>query len=73
MLVFELWKSQLWYVQDSIKTRGGGCVVRMLPRAVNEGDDTEIQALMDQKEKEDQEVSGDEDKGESESDSAEEL
>ena len=58
-------------VQERIQSRGGSCVVRMLPKAVNESDDAELQALMDKKERENQEISGDDD--ESESDAAEDF
>ena len=40
----------------------------MAPKAVTESDDAELQALMDKKEKENQEVSGDEDESVSEED-----
>lgn len=54
-------------IEENIKKAGGGCVVRMAPKAVTESDDAELQALMDKREKENQQVSGDED----ESDEAE--
>lgn len=40
---------------------GGNCVVRMSPKAVTESDDAELAALMEKRERENQEVSGDED------------
>jgi len=48
-------------IEVSIVASGGQCVVRMAPKAVTENDDAELQALMDKKERENQEVSGDED------------
>jgi len=48
-------------IQSSISAAGGNCVVKMAPKAVTENDDAELQALMDKKERENQEVSGDED------------
>ncbi|KAG0638897.1 translation initiation factor 2, alpha subunit [Tuber brumale] len=48
-------------IQTSICAAGGSCVVKMAPKAVTENDDAELQALMDKKERENQEVSGDED------------
>jgi translation initiation factor 2 subunit 1 len=44
---------------------GGGCVIKMAPKAVTESDDAELQALMDRKERETQQVSGDDDDSES--------
>ena len=49
----------------SIKAAGGSCVVKMQPKAVSETDEEELQALMDKRERENQEVSGDEDDSES--------
>ncbi|KAG0128911.1 translation initiation factor 2, alpha subunit [Tuber indicum] len=48
-------------IQTSISAAGGSCIVKMAPKAVTENDDAELQALMDKKERENQEVSGDED------------
>jgi translation initiation factor 2 subunit 1 len=47
-------------IKASIKAAGGGCVVKMSPKAVTEHDDEELLALMEKKERENQEVSGDE-------------
>jgi len=58
-------------IDATIKSSGGGCVVRMAPKAVTEHDDAELQALMDKRERENAEVSGDEDL--SESDEAPEI
>jgi len=52
-------------VDSNIRTMGGMCVVKMAPKAVTENDDAELQALMDKRERENQEVSGDEDDSES--------
>jgi len=52
-------------IDNSIKEAGGGCVVKMAPKAVTEHDDAELQALMDKRERENAEVSGDEDVSES--------
>jgi translation initiation factor 2 subunit 1 len=48
-------------VEKSITASGGQCAVKMAPKAVTESDDAELQALMDKRERENQEVSGDED------------
>ena len=48
-------------IERQIRASGGGCVVRMAPKAVTESDDAELQALMEKRERENQEVSGDED------------
>lgn len=55
-------------IEKSITVAGGSCVVRMAPKAVTENDDAELQALMDKKERENQEVSGDEDESVSDED-----
>ena len=47
-------------IEGHIKASGGGCVVKMAPKAVTENDDAELQALMERRERENQEVSGDE-------------
>lgn len=48
-------------IERKIRASGGGCVVRMAPKAVTESDDAELQALMEKRERENQEISGDED------------
>ena len=53
-------------IETSIVAAGGSCTVKMAPKAVTESDDAELQALMDKKEKENQEISGDEDESVSE-------
>ena len=52
-------------IEANITDAGGGCVVRMAPKAVTESDDAELQALMEKRERENQEVSGDEDESDS--------
>ncbi|KAK4989267.1 hypothetical protein LTR50_003373 [Elasticomyces elasticus] len=52
-------------IRSSIDRAGGRCDVKMAPKAVTENDDAELQALMDKRERENQEVSGDEDESES--------
>ncbi|KAK3067420.1 hypothetical protein LTS18_001131, partial [Coniosporium uncinatum] len=52
-------------IDRSIKAAGGSCVVKMAPKAVTENDDAELQALMEKRERENQEVSGDEDESNS--------
>ena len=52
-------------IEDNIRNNGGGCVVKMAPKAVTENDDAELQALMEKRERENQEVSGDESLSES--------
>ncbi|KAK9461638.1 eukaryotic translation initiation factor 2 alpha subunit-domain-containing protein [Lipomyces oligophaga] len=53
-------------IEESIKGAGGEFAVRMPPKAVTESDDAELQALMERKEMENKEVSGDDDDSESE-------
>ncbi|KAK7207284.1 eukaryotic translation initiation factor 2 alpha subunit [Myxozyma melibiosi] len=53
-------------IEQSIKESGGEFSVRMAPKAVTESDDAELQALMERKELENKEVSGDDDDSESE-------
>jgi translation initiation factor 2 subunit 1 len=52
-------------VEKSIKGSSGNCMVKMAPKAVTESDDAELQALMEKRERENAEVSGDEDESES--------
>lgn len=52
-------------IQTSIASAGGSCVVKMAPKAVTENDDVELQALMEKRERENAEVSGDESQSES--------
>jgi translation initiation factor 2 subunit 1 len=48
-------------IKKSISAAGGDCTVKMAPKAVTENDDAELAALMEKRERENQEVSGDED------------
>ena len=52
-------------VRKSIEAAGGNLVVKMAPKAVTESDDAELQALMEKRERENAEVSGDESVSES--------
>jgi translation initiation factor 2 subunit 1 len=47
-------------IRKSIEASGGNLVVKMEPKAVTESDDAELQALMEKRERENAEVSGDE-------------
>jgi len=48
-------------ITKKIEGHKGECKVKMAPKAVTENDDAELQKLMDQRERENQQVSGDED------------
>ena len=52
-------------IEKNIRANGGGCVTKMAPKAVTENDDAELQALMEKRERENQEISGDESQSES--------
>lgn len=52
-------------IEANIRANGGGCVTKMAPKAVTENDDAELQALMEKRARENEEVSGDEDLSES--------
>ena len=52
-------------IDANIKQAGGDCHIKMAPKAVTENDDAELQALMEKRERENQEVSGDESLSES--------
>ena len=52
-------------IKTSIEAAGGGLSVKMEPKAVTESDDAELQALMEKRERENAEVSGDESVSES--------
>lgn len=54
-------ESAIKEIDANISKAGGSCVIKMAPKAVTENDDAELQALMDKRERENQEVSGDED------------
>lgn len=47
-------------IRKNIEAAGGNLVVKMEPKAVTESDDAELQALMEKRERENAEVSGDE-------------
>lgn len=57
-------------IGTKIRAAGGNCNVQMAPKAVTEQDDADLQALMEKRERENQEVSGDEDESESDEDVA---
>lgn len=52
-------------IRTSIEAAGGKLTVKMEPKAVTETDDAELQALMEKRERENAEVSGDESVSES--------
>lgn len=52
-------------IEKNIRANGGGCKTVMAPKAVTLNDDAELQALMEKKERENAEVSGDEEESES--------
>jgi len=52
-------------IRNSITSAGGQLVVKMEPKAVTDSDDAELQALMEKRERENAEVSGDESVSES--------
>jgi len=52
-------------IEANIKAAGGNCTVKMAPKAVTEHDDAILQELMEKRERENQEVSGDESGSES--------
>jgi translation initiation factor 2 subunit 1 len=52
-------------IKAMITKAGGGCETKMAPKAVTESDDAELQALMEKRERENAEVSGDESLSES--------
>lgn len=55
-------------IQASITAAGGTCSVKMAPKAVTEADDADLQKLMEQRERENAEISGDEDESHSDED-----
>ena len=52
-------------IRKNIEAAGGNCIVKMEPKAVTENDDAELAALMEKRERENAEVSGDESQSES--------
>jgi len=60
-------------IRTSIEKAGGHLVVKMDPKAVTDSDDAELQALMEKKERENAEVSGDESVSESDDNAPETM
>ncbi|CAG8579751.1 469_t:CDS:2 [Paraglomus brasilianum] len=60
-LGIEVLEKAIVKIQETIQKVGGDCIVKMKPRAVSETDDIELEELMARVEKENLEVSGDED------------
>lgn len=58
-------ESAIGLITMSITAAGGSCNVKMAPKAVTESDDAELAALMEKRERENMEVSGDESGSES--------
>jgi translation initiation factor 2 subunit 1 len=58
-------------IKKNIQAAGGACEVKMAPKAVSETDDAELQALMEKRAKENEEVSGDESMSESDENAVE--
>ena len=58
-------------IRANIEGANGNCVVKMEPKAVTENDDAELQALMEKRERENAEVSGDESMSESDENAVE--
>lgn len=52
-------------IDGKIKAANGNCIIKMAPKAVTESDDAALQELMDKRERENMEVSGDESQSES--------
>lgn len=52
-------------IDKKIKQAGGNCIIKMAPKAVTESDDAALQELMEKRERENMEVSGDESQSES--------
>jgi len=58
-------------IRKNIEAAGGNCLVKMEPKAVTENDDAELQALMEKRARENEEVSGDESMSESDENAVE--
>lgn len=58
-------ESAIEKIGAKIKSSNGNCTVKMAPKAVTEHDDAALQELMEKRERENQEVSGDESQSES--------
>lgn len=52
-------------IRENIEAANGSCTVKMEPKAVTENDDAELQALMEKRARENEEVSGDESQSDS--------
>lgn len=64
-LGIKLLEEAIQSIETKIKAASGGLVVKMAPKAVTEHDDAKLQELMDKRERENMEVSGDESQSES--------
>lgn len=64
-LAIKLLEEAIQNIETKIKAAGGGLTVKMPPKAVTEHDDAKLQELMDKRERENMEVSGDESQSES--------
>jgi translation initiation factor 2 subunit 1 len=64
-LGIKLLEEAIQNIEAKIKAAGGALTVRMAPKAVTEHDDAKLQELMDKRERENMEVSGDESQSES--------
>lgn len=60
-------------IRKHIEQAGGSLIVKMEPKAVTESDDAELQALMEKRERENAEISGDEDVSESDDENPETI
>ena len=61
----EILEKAIVEIENNIRSNGGASVTKMAPKAVTENDDAELQALMEKRERENAEVSGDESQSES--------
>lgn len=61
----QLLEEAIQSIEAKIKSVGGGLSIKMAPKAVTEHDDAKLQELMDKRERENMEVSGDESQSES--------
>ncbi|KAJ3274411.1 hypothetical protein HDV01_003015 [Terramyces sp. JEL0728] len=60
-LGIEVMNQAIAKIEEVVKSFTGSVTVKMMPRAVSENDDADLQKLMEEKELENKEVSGDED------------
>ncbi|KAJ3323363.1 hypothetical protein HDV06_001883 [Boothiomyces sp. JEL0866] len=65
-LGIEVMNQSIAKIEEVVKSFTGTVTVKMMPRAVSENDDADLQKLMEEKELENKEVSGDEDEEEDE-------